>query len=54
VLPARLTAAWYTTKSSALPTTGSHAGPLAFVGLALTVVGLTPVRLGRPSEQSAN
>jgi hypothetical protein len=37
-----------------LPKTGSHAGPLAFVGLALTVVGLTLVRLGRPSEQSAN
>lgn len=37
-----------------LPKTGSHAGPLAFVGLAMTVVGLTLVRLGRPSEQSAN
>ena len=37
-----------------LPKTGSHTGPLAFVGLAMTVVGLTLVRLGRPSEQSAN
>jgi hypothetical protein len=37
-----------------LPKTGSRTGPLAFFGLALTVVGLTLVRLGRPSEQSAN
>lgn len=37
-----------------LPKTGSHTGPLAFVGLAMTVVGLTLVRLGRSSEQSAN
>jgi hypothetical protein len=40
--------------TSALPKTGSHAGPIAFVGLAMTVVGLTLVRLARPSEQSAN
>jgi hypothetical protein len=39
--------------SNSLPKTGSHAGPIAFVGLAVTVVGLTLVRLARPSEQSA-
>lgn len=40
--------------TKALPKTGSRTGPIAFVGLALTVVGLTLVRLGRPSEPSAD
>ena len=40
--------------TSALPKTGSHAGPIAFVGLAMTVAGLTLVWLARPSERSTN
>jgi hypothetical protein len=50
VVPAAVTIA----PTKALPKTGSRTGPIALAGLAMTVVGLTLVRLARPSEQSAN
>jgi hypothetical protein len=50
VVPAAVTIA----PARALPKTGSRTGPVAIVGLVLSLVGVTLVRLARPLEQSAD